>query len=226
MEIYHKIHAPFKRHLDGPRKGRLIIGDWSKPEFEYLASNTFEFTEKVDGTNIRIGLHQDGETLKFGGRSNNAVIPAPLLRFLEDTFSAEKFYKAGFTDSLVLFGEGYGPKIQKVGVLYRNDHSFVLFDVKIGNWWLSRKDVDDVAAKLGIESVPTVGQGTLHDAIDIVSSGITFNENGGLVYWGSGTLQSRWGPFAAEGLVCRPLVPMFDRGGQRIICKIKGVDFK
>ena len=32
--VYHKIHAPFKRHTEGPTKGRFIAGDWSQPEFK------------------------------------------------------------------------------------------------------------------------------------------------------------------------------------------------
>jgi hypothetical protein len=131
-------------------------------------------------------------------------------------------------DHVTLFGEGYGPKIQSGGLYTGGEdvHSFVLFDVKIDNWWLDRKAVDDVASNLGIDSVPTIGHGTLHDAIDIVSTGITFNDAGGVERWGRGTLESRWGSFDAEGIVARPVVPMFDRKGQRIITKIKVVDFR
>jgi hypothetical protein len=81
---------------------------------------------------------------------------------------------------------------------------------------------------LGIESVPVIGSGTLHDAVDIVSSGITFDHNGVVQRWYTsivGGLESRWGPFEAEGIVARPVVPLFDRKGQRIITKIKSVDF-
>lgn len=228
METYHKIQTLFKRHTEGKKKGKMIRGEWTTPELEYLAGNEWEFTEKVDGTNIRIGYNLDPDNLdrvEFAGRSDNAVIPKFLMEYLEDTFTPGLFKDADLRN-VILFGEGYGPKIQKVGGNYRDDHSFVLFDVKIGGWWLSRKDVDDVAAKLGIDSVPTIGKGTLHDAIDIVSTGITFNKGGGVERWGRGTLQSQWGSFDAEGIVARPSVPMFDRKGQRIITKIKAVDFK
>lgn len=228
METYHKIQTLFKRHTEGQKKGKMIRGDWTTPELEYLAGNEWEFTEKVDGTNIRIGYNLDPHNLdrvEFGGRSDNAVIPKYLMEYLEDTFTPGLFKDADLRN-VILFGEGYGPKIQKGGGNYRADHSFVLFDVKIGDWWLLRKDVDDIAAKLGIDSVPTIGYGTLHDAIDIVASGITFEKSGAVKRWGAGTLQSQWGNFAAEGIVARPKVPMFDRKGQRIITKIKGVDFK
>jgi len=234
METYHKIQTLFKRHLDGPKKGKMIRGEWTTPELEYLADNEWEFTEKVDGTNIRIGYSGLPtcatptspwyKAVEFAGRTDNAVLPKPLLEFLTEHFTSERFDNAGL-GNIVLFGEGYGPKIQNGGN-YRADQSFVLFDVKIGDWWLNRESVDDVASKLGIESVPVIGHGTLQDAIDIVSSGITFNKQGAVVRWGSGGLKSRWGNFEAEGIVARPKVAMFDRKGQRIITKIKAVDFR
>jgi hypothetical protein len=228
----------------------MIRGDWTTPELEYLANNQWEFTEKVDGTNIRVELRlTDGGNVvaAYRGRTDNAQIPKPLLEYLEETFPTVPLWRRDISrpayeprhkdlgtwminseiDHVILFGEGYGPNIQGGGK-YREDTSFVLFDVKIGDWWLSRENVDDVACKLGIESVPVIGSGTLHDAVDIVSSGITFDHNGVVQRWYTsivGGLESRWGPFEAEGIVARPVVPLFDRKGQRIITKIKSVDF-
>lgn len=227
METYHKIQTLFKRHLDGPKKGKMIHGEWSVPSLGYLAKNQWEFTEKVDGTNIRIGMWAGYESPEFAGRTDNAQIPKPLMRHLEETFTAELFEKADLhINPIILFGEGYGYNIQNGGNYNSKEQKFVLFDVKIGDFWLLRKDVDDIAAKLGIESVPTIGHGTLQDAIDIVSSGITFGPNGGIQRWGHGGLRSAWGDFEAEGIVARPLVPLFDRQGMRIITKIKAVDFR
>lgn len=232
METYPKIQTLFKRHLDGPKKGKMIRGEWTTPELEYLAGNEWEFTEKVDGTNIRVHLKYNKEkheaTADFLGRTDNAVIPKPLNDALIKIFAAadiREWLVSNELDSVTLYGEGYGPKIQGGGK-YREDHSFVLFDVKIGDWWLTRPNVDDIAAKLGIESVPVIGTGTLQDAIDIVSTGVTFSHTGGLVRWGSGGLQSQWGDFEAEGVVARPVVPLFNRRGERIITKIKAVDFR
>jgi hypothetical protein len=90
----------------------------------------------------------------------------------------------------------------------------VLFDVKIGDFWLTRPNVNDIADKLGIDSVPVLGTGTIHDAINIVKNG----------------LESRWSTktkgFEAEGIVARPVVPLFNRKGERIIAKIKARDFR
>jgi len=221
MEEYHKINSIFKRDMKNGKK--LIIGEWSTPEFEYLANNQFEFTEKVDGKNTRIHFDriEDELFVSFGGRTNNADIPGFLVAYLHNTFVANRGFRNTVgsmmverdIDSMTLHGEGYGSKIHGGGK-YRDDPSFVLFDVKIGSWWLSRDNVNDIADKLGIDSVPVIGYGTLQDAVDVVR---------GLHPRISS--HSYWGDFEAEGIVARPVVPMFDRKGQRIIAKIKGRDF-
>src|SRR6478735_4532384 len=114
METYHKIQTLFKREQSGPKKGRMIPDDWTTPELAYLADNQWEFTEKVDGTNIRVEHRTGYEWPKFAGRTDRADIPAPLLDHLENTFSRSLFEKAGFGGAMaphiLLFGEGYGPK--------------------------------------------------------------------------------------------------------------------
>ena len=65
------------------------------------------------------------------------------------------------------------------------------------------------ARKLGLDIVPLVGRGTLHECIDRVRGG----------------MQSTWGDFQAEGIVARPVTELCTRGGERIITKIKCRDF-
>lgn len=262
METYHKIQTLFKRDMDGSitgQKGKMLEGQWTTPELEYLADKEWEFTEKVDGTNIRIELSmpvaysREGfdKTLQvtYGGRTDNAVIPSPLLRVLEEQFPTfpgwrrdlsrptfldrydelREWMSASDLEKVTLYGEGYGPKIQGGGK-YRGDHSFVLFDVKIGDFWLDRANVNDIAEKLGIESVPVIGSGTLQEAINIVKGvGVEWVTENHLTFARTttgGRLTSQWGDFEAEGIVARPKVPLFNRKGERIICKIKAVDFK
>lgn len=252
METYHKIQTLFKRDMDGSltgKKGKMIRGSWSTPELEYLADKQWEFTEKVDGTNIRIGLNRlaDNLNVEYAGRSDNAVIPEPLLERLEEVFPTYPAWRRDLDrpgyghrhrellhwmqdnrlEKVVLFGEGYGPKIQNGGN-YRSTQDFVLFDVKIGDFWLDRANVDDIASKLGIDSVPVIGYGTLYDAIAIVENGFSCKANIKNVnrHGEHDRLISTWGNFEAEGIVARPMVPLFNRKGERIITKIKGVDFK
>jgi hypothetical protein len=209
MSEYHKIQSIFKRDMNSKGKP-LIEGDWTLPEFAYLANNVWVFTEKVDGTNIRV-IFQDGG-ITFGGRTSDAQIPAQLVTRLNETFLplTEKFGGIFADGSAVLYGEGYGAKIQKAGGNYRPDQDFILFDVRVGDWWLQRADVEDVAAKLGIDVVPIIGEGTLHDAVCLAKDGI----------------RSAWGDFEAEGIVARPKTELKTRSGHRLIAKIKCRDFE
>jgi hypothetical protein len=203
---YHKINTLFKRDMNSPRK-ILIEGDWTNETFGYLSRNLWDFTEKVDGTNIRVMI--SGGVVAFGGRTDNASIPTPLVQRLQERFLARADFLATiFPDGACLYGEGYGAKIQSGGN-YRQDQDFVLFDVRCGEWWLQRQAVEDVAVKLDIDVVPVIGCGNLLEAVTMVKAG--FN--------------SRWGAFKAEGIVARPRVELKARDGSRIITKIKHRDF-
>jgi len=209
METYHKIQTVFKRDPETKFK-TLLEGEYSLPEFDYLKNNKWVFTEKVDGTNIRVMW--DGLELRFKGKTDAAEIPKPLFVRLKERFTesimAEHF---GIENTGVcLYGEGYGAKIQKGGGNYRKDQDFVLFDVDIDSWWLKRSCVKDISKNLNIDIVPVVGSGTLIDMVEMCKNGF----------------KSGWGDFQAEGFVARPEVELRGRNGQRIITKIKCKDFK
>lgn len=78
MREYHKIQTVFKREQEKPN--RILEGEYSDPAFEFLRQNRWMFTEKVDGTNIRVMW--DGTNVVFGGKTDNAQIPAFLLQRL------------------------------------------------------------------------------------------------------------------------------------------------
>jgi len=208
MTEYHKIQTIFKRDMDHPQK-KLIIGDWSTPEFEALANCDWQFTEKIDGTNVRVIW--DGEWIAYRGRTDRAVLPNDLLKHLDSTFAPlkEAFLNEFGTKQVVLYGEGYGGKIQ-AGQKYCEKTGFILFDVRIGHWWLTRESVKDIGGRFGLPVVPWRGNGTLWEAVEAARDGI----------------QSVFGDFEAEGYVARPSVELLDRSGQRIIAKIKCRDFR
>lgn len=207
MKEYHKIITVFKRNPETKFR-TLLEGDFASPELEYLAHNQWVFTEKVDGTNIRVMF--DGERITFGGKTNRAQLPAFLVTRLNEMFLSQlELFKEKFTDGVCLYGEGYGAKIQKGGGNYRLDQDFVLFDVKIEDWWLQREDVLEISLALGIDIVPTVGSGTLYD----------------MVIKGRDGFSSAWGNFRAEGIVARPATELKTRSGHRIITKVKYKDF-
>ena len=216
MIKYTKIQTLFFRDPKNNNK-TLMEGVFTLPEFEYLQNNEWIFTEKVDGTNIRILWEGDG--IQFGGKSDNAQIHAKLVDALRAQFDGkeDEFFEAfkqgleeGETPQVCLYGEGYGAGVQKCGGNYRQDQGFVLFDVKVGPWWLQRTDVEDIASKLGLDIVPIIGSGTLWDMVGRCKDGIT----------------SLWGNFPAEGIVARPATELCQRNGKRIITKLKSKDYK
>ena len=208
MKEYHKIQTVFKRDPETRHK-TLLFGEFSMPEFEYLQHNLWVFTEKVDGTNIRVMF--DGENITFGGKTDKAQIPAFLVNRLNDLFLPQlEAFKENFPDGVCLYGEGYGAKIQKGGGNYKPDgQDFVLFDVKVGEWWLKREDVESIANTFSIDIVPIIGKESLWDMIYIVKNGF----------------KSTWGDFEAEGIVARPMLELKARNGERIITKLKSRDF-
>ena len=209
MREYHKIETVFNRSTDGDK--RLIWGDYRNATVEYLADNIWQFTEKIDGTNIRI--HWDGHNIEIGGRTDRAQIPKHLMDYLSATFltpEVEELFEQTYGEKdVMLFGEGYGAKIQNGGD-YRSDVSFILFDVLIGDNWQSREWIEATAKMFGIDVVPIVLEGTIGDGIDYV-----MQHN-----------HSTIGSAVMEGVVGRPKVEMKDRLGNRIIVKIKWKDFK
>lgn len=209
MNEYPKVYGPYKRHTAGPDKNKLIEGEWTKPELDYLQNLEWDWTEKVDGTNIRV--HWDGHRVAFGGRTDRAQIPTSLLQVLAGMFPEELFEQMFGEEPATLYGEGYGARIQKAGGNYRQDQSFVLFDVQRGNWWLRRPSVEEVAQGLGVDVVPLVLIGTIHQAIEMVRDGF---ESG----WG--------GDVEPEGLVGVTKPGLLDRAGKRITVKIKTEDFR
>ncbi len=214
MLKYPKIKTAWLRDPDNHHK-TLLDGQWATPEIEYLKDNAWVFTEKVDGTNIRIMW--DGERVRFGGRTARAQIPTFLLDKLQDLFPDEKLAEnfglanpSTIEQPVCLYGEGYGARIQKGGGNYIPDGvSFILFDVQIGNWWLQREDVEGIGANLGIDVVPVISIGPLEQAVRMVDDGL------------ESELRSGW----AEGLVMKPAVELAGRNGKRIIAKIKHKDF-
>ena len=220
MAEYQKIQTLFKRD----ERNIIIPDQFTYPEFEVLKDLKWECTEKIDGTNIRIelassGNSEDGIIMSFKGRTDKANIPEHLLTKLNWLFDREHLMEAlNITDgtqdcNITLYGEGYGAKIQKGRNYISNDVNFILFDVKVGKWWLDREAIKDIANKLGINAVPLMGYMTIPEAIEYVKKGFksTIAENK---------------DYDAEGLVLKAPCGLLKRDGERLITKIKTVDFR
>lgn len=209
MTTYNKIETLYNRDIEGSKK--LIEGDYRNEAVEFLKDMTWQFTEKIDGTNIRIMW--DGHQITYGGRTERANIPAHLMNKLIELFGndeTEQLFEQTFGEKeVILFGEGYGVKIQNGG-LYRPDVSFILFDVMINGNYQPRESVELTAKQFGLEVVPVLFEGTLGEGVAYVKT----------------KPMSTIGKAPMEGLVARPKVELNDRVGNRLIVKIKVKDFE
>jgi hypothetical protein len=212
---YHKINSAFKRDL----QGHVIPHEWSTPEFEYLRNTPWDWTEKVDGSNLR--LFYDGKKVTLGGRTDRAQLNVNLIEairgmgLLEPDVWAPRFPGHGHEmpeTGVTLFGEGYGAGIQKGGGLYREDPGFILFDVRVGHTFLRRNAVEQIADAFNVPVVPFVGTCSPLTAWSLIRQG---------------ELKSDWAERGVqmEGIVGTPQVPMYDRMGRRIVMKMKYQDW-
>lgn len=208
MVTYHKIDTLYNRDTEGSKK--LIEGEFRNETIEFLKDMPWQFTEKIDGTNIRIMW--DGHKITCGGRTERANIPAHLMNKLIELFGndeTKQLFEQIFGErEVILFGEGYGIKIQNGG-LYRPDVSFILFDVMINGNYQSREMIEQTAKQFNLEVVPIIFEGKLEDGVQYVKT----------------KPMSTIGNAPMEGLVARPKVELQDRCGNRLIIKIKVQDF-
>lgn len=212
---YQKINSLWKRDV----KGKILIDQYSQPEFEYLADVPWRWTEKIDGTNIR--LHWDGRMVTIGGRTDAAQVPAKLILALQKYTEPTDLWAKAFPGcnegcDITLYGEGYGAGIQKGGGNYLPDRQdFILFDVRVGQWWLKDENVTEIAETLGIEQVPVLSEyWTPYGVWEMI---LDYGQDEDWL----GQLTSRWEGVTTEGVVGRPLVDLYDRQGKRIITKLK-----
>ena len=92
MLKYSKIETLFRRDDE---THKVLPGQFRRPEFSLI--KTWDVTEKIDGTNIRVSwTPPSGEPfsgpyglVSFGGRTDRAQMPTMLLDYLQHTFAAE-----------------------------------------------------------------------------------------------------------------------------------------
>jgi len=165
--------------------------------------------------------------IKFGlfmsGKTDKAEIPDGIFDYCNYKFDIGNvikvfpfFLEKDEVDVITLYGEGIGEKIQKGGK-YVNDsfegfkNKFVLFDVKIQNTYLSkREDVSNLANELNVDMVPFIARQDLLTVIDLCKNGFS----------------SVYGDFEAEGVVARFNPDLYNVKGERILTKCKVKDFR
>jgi hypothetical protein len=116
---------------------------------------------------------------------------------------------------IYIYGEYFGTGIQKCGSRYiQNGNAFLVFDIKQQGWWLPKENRDEMCKTLGLETVPFLGVMSLSDIEDMVRGGFTTKFD-----------NAADPTMIEEGIVARPVIPLLDSRGSRIIVKVKYCDY-
>lgn len=211
MREFSKIENLYKRNPQN--KSELIVGEYTRPEFGMI--KTWDVTEKVDGTNVQFRF--TSEDVQINGRTERAQFTPNQESFMNDIASSirgkvlENMNHFGL-DSMTIFGELYGPKIQ-AGGNYSEGLGFRAFDMLVNDRvWLSPDNFRANVKAFGFENtIPHLGQMTEEEIFMLVANGFrsTFARNE---------------EYLAEGVIAKPLFNLYDQRGSRILFKLKTCD--
>jgi hypothetical protein len=188
--------------------------------------------EKIHGCSATISWENGVLKLHAGGEKQS--------RF-EALFDQAKLTEAFITlghPEVIVYGEAYGGSQQGMSHTYGNQLKFVAFEVKVGDYWLSVPNAEEVAGKLGVEFVHYVRVSTDLEvlnaerdkpSVQAIRNGVTtvvgpeVIEEGIVEHPVLGRLRN---PRKREGVVLRPIQEFTKSNGERVISKHKGDDFK
>lgn len=172
--------------------------------------------EKVHGTSAHVayrrGTPKDGLRYFPGGVSEHSFQAL----FDHDALLAKFAAQFPDADEVTVYGEAYGGSCQKMSHTYGIALQFIVFDVQVGDVWLSVPQAEAVAQALGLEFVPYLRISTDVTALD------TARDMPSEVAKRRGITEPR----PSEGVVLRPLIELRKNNGDRIIVKHKGEAFK
>jgi hypothetical protein len=170
--------------------------------------------EKIDGTSGHLcwsaakneNIDRKGNLRFFSGGSDYE-------RFVE-LFNAEelreKIEAKCVPSPCYIYGEVYGGKMQGMKKVYGEKLKFVVFEVKLGDSWLSVPDAEDVSKSLGLEFVYYKLIPATIEAIDAERDALSEQAK-----------RNMMGDHPREGIVLRPLIEVTMNNGERIIVKHK-----
>jgi hypothetical protein len=195
------------------REGKLLVhGNVRQPENELVCS--WIITEKVDGMNIRLGFSEAG--LDIRGRTDNAQFKQTWLDFLKGLVDVEKAkdilcHPTREDWQVTVYGELYGPGIQKGGTC-TPELSFRAFDVLYGGRvWADVFAMRNVAAELGLESVPILGEAQGLESLPSTAAEMDAFLGTSLACPNGGRM---------EGFVAKPGHVLLNAKGERVMYKL------
>lgn len=223
---YGKTENLFKRSEETHK----LTTDLRREEFKLISR--WSVTEKIDGTNMRVLYDPRAGTVEVRGRSDNAQVHVDLLRAIEEMFPLEAMRRqfdeylgeqVELGTTLTIYGEGYGAGIQKGGGNYNQRKTFRMFDVVYHRHhgldsWAQWDTVEMIAAGLGVETAPFLGDMTLGEVVELVYSNPASQV----------AAEEGMGPEipVMEGVVARTNPYLFNHQGQRVMFKLKGRDLQ
>ena len=236
-------------------QNKIIMGCFTDPTVKYLKDCLWEGYSKIDGTNSKICYFPSNAELLVGGKTDKASsqhgqfemlqeIGGKIKPELEKLFPKEdaKFApvkegnKIQFVDKdgvpeeltenglycvyvneapVYIYGEYYGQGIQKCGGRYHDHNDFRVFDIDAQGWWVPSDIRNAWCKQLGLKTVPFIGIRTIPEFEKMVMDGFTTLVDG-----------VKDPTLIEEGIVARPVIPIKDARGNRIIVKIKYCDYK
>ena len=273
MEKYTKIDTLYKRYIfDASKcpnkawakfKNKIILGEFSFKEAEYLFTCLWEAYSKIDGTNSKIAFFPSTGEIRVEGKTEKAqsqhgqfemlekigerikpqlcaMFPkesarfAPIkegnkIKFWDVSSEIDRYANANPVTPnregqyevcleevpIYIYGEYFGTGIQKCGSRYiQNGNGFRVFDIKQQGWWLPKENRDAMCKGLGLETVPFLGVMTLRDIENVVRGGFPTKFEG-----------AADPTMLEEGIVARPIIPLCNGSGNRIIVKVKYCDY-
>lgn len=236
-------------------QNKIIMGCFTDPTVKYLKDCLWEGYSKIDGTNSKICYFPSNAELLVGGKTDKAnsqhgqfemlqeigdkikpelekLFPKDSAKFapVKDGNKIQFVDKDGVPEELTenglycvyvnevpvyIYGEYYGQGIQKCGGRYHDHNDFRVFDIDAQGWWVPSDIRNAWCKQLGLKTVPFIGIRTLAEFEKMVMDGFT-------------TLidDAKDPTLIEEGIVARPVIPIKDARGNRIIVKIKYCDYK
>ena len=234
---------------------KIIIGKYSDDYMEYIKDLKFDCFSKIDGTCSKIVYFPSNGECFPGGKTDNAdIVGTGQKAYLDEVINrikptlAELFPKESakfvpvtndknqiirtdrgeyFTPTehgfynveveevpVYIYGEFFGKKIQNGGNYDKDKNRFSIFDICVQGWFVPIDMLNNYAEKLGLDVAPYIGQMTIEEAEKMVMKGFK-------------TLVPNVSnpDYLEEGIVARPIIPIKDPRGKRIIVKIKTCDY-
>ncbi len=171
--------------------------------------------EKIHGTSAHISwkagpLPGDPYKMSFfsGGEPH-----ANFIKLFDEAALRPNFEKVG--QDVIIFGEAYGGKCQGMSATYGKALKFIVFDVKIGDYWLDVDAMDRFATGMGLEVVAYKRIPATQEAVDAERDA----DSTQAIRNGCGPGKKR------EGIVIRPLIELRKNNSDRVISKHKRDDF-